>query len=95
MSNPLFFLIYTVIDIYIFLLFVYVIISLLISFDIINRQNNFIQQVSYALFKLFEPVLKRIRPHMPDLGMLDISVLVLFVIAQTVRYTVYWVENTL
>ncbi len=94
-SNPLFYLIYIVIEVYTYLLVAYVIISWLIAFEVINRHSQFVQQISYALHRLFEPVLKRIRPHMPDLGGIDLSVLVLFIGVQVVAYTVRWVEYNL
>ena len=50
--------------------------SWLVAFNIFNRQNDIVRQISYALYRLTEPVLGPIRRVMPDLGGLDISPIV-------------------
>ena len=57
---------------------------------IVNRNNNFVSQVSYALFRLTEPVLGPIRRFMPDLGGIDISPVVALILLQFVRYLVIY-----
>jgi len=60
------------------LLFVYIVISILVSFNVINTYNQFVSVVYGALHKLFEPVLGPIRNAMPDLGGIDLSPIIVF-----------------
>lgn len=73
------------IQLYIYILIATVVMSWLIAFNIINRHNNFVRQVSYALYRLTEPVLGPIRRFLPDLGGLDISPIIVFVILYFLR----------
>lgn len=63
-------------------LFIYIIFSLLISFNVINVHNQFVSIVYGTLYKLYEPMLKPIRNFMPDLGGLDLSPILLFIALQ-------------
>ncbi|MEZ5757807.1 MAG: YggT family protein [Emcibacteraceae bacterium] len=65
-----------------FLLFIYIIFSLLISFNVINTYNQFVSIVYGSLYKLFEPMLRPIRNVMPDLGGLDLSPIVIWFLLQ-------------
>ena len=75
--NPFFWLIYTIIDIYIWVIIIMVVMSWLVAFNVLNNSNNFVRQVNYALHRLTEPALGPIRRFMPDLGGLDLSPLIL------------------
>jgi YggT family protein len=88
--HPVLWLIVTVIDIYFWILIAMVVVSWLTAFNIINRQNNFVRQLSYALYRLTEPVLGPIRRFMPDLGGLDISPVIAILILQFIRYLVIY-----
>lgn len=61
-----------------FFLFVYIIFSLLISFNVINTYNQFVSIVYGTLYKLFEPLLTPIRNMLPDLGGIDFSPIIVF-----------------
>jgi len=61
-----------------FLLFIYIIFSLLISFNVINTYNQFVSIVYGTLVKLFEPILRPIRNALPDLGGIDFSPIIVF-----------------
>jgi YggT family protein len=76
--NPFIDLIVAVLNLYGWVLVLWIIISWLISFDIINRHSPFVAKISEVLFKLTEPVLRRVRRYMPDLGAIDISPIVVF-----------------
>jgi YggT family protein len=88
--HPVLWLIVTVIDIYFWILIATVVMSWLTAFNIINRHNNFVSQVYYALHRLTEPVLGPIRRFMPDLGGLDISPVIALVLLQFIRYLVIY-----
>lgn len=76
MLNPFIDLISTLIWLYNWVLFAWVILSLLLHFDVVNRRNRFVSQLNYALNRLTSPVLVRVRRYMPDLGGIDLSPLV-------------------
>lgn len=61
-----------------FLLLIYIVIGLLISFNVINSYNQFVNAVYGSLYKLFEPILSPIRNALPDLGGIDFSPIVVF-----------------
>jgi YggT family protein len=89
--NPITWLIYTAIDIYTWFVIASVILSLLISFNIINRYQPLVQQIGTALNRITEPALSRIRKILPPLGGLDLSPLVLLIALQFVqRMVVYY-----
>jgi YggT family protein len=61
-------------------LFAYVITGMLISFNIVNPYQPVVQRVMYALKRIYEPMLKPIRKYLPDLGGLDVSPIILFLL---------------
>ncbi len=69
-----------IISTYRFFLFIYIIVSLLQQFDIVNRHNQIVYFISNVLFRLYEPVLGRIRVFLPNLGGIDISPIILIFI---------------
>ena len=67
-----------------YLVIAQVILSWLISFNVVNISNNFVRSIYMGLEKLLAPVYRPIRKFMPDLGGLDLSpmiflLLILFV----------------
>lgn len=57
-----------------------IVVSWLIAFDIINTRNRFVYTVWDFLTRITDPVLAPIRRFMPNLGGIDISPIVLFLI---------------
>ena len=53
------------------------VLGLLISFNVVNTQNDFVAGVWRALNALLEPLLRPVRKIMPDTGMIDFSPMVL------------------
>lgn len=89
--NPITWLIYTAIDIYMWIVLIYIIMNLLVHFNIINRYQPFVQQLNVALARLTEPALKRIRKVLPPVGGFDLSPLVLIIALQFLqRIVVYY-----
>ena len=68
-----------VISVIIFLVIVQFVLSLLISFNVVSMQNDFVSAVYNAVQALLEPLLGPIRRIMPDTGAIDFSPLVLIV----------------
>ncbi|MET3589675.1 YggT family protein [Bartonella silvatica] len=72
-------------NIYIDVLIINVIFSWLYVFNIINAHNRFVILIRNFLYQLTEPVLSRVRRVLPDLGAIDISPIVVFIIIYLFR----------
>jgi len=81
----LFQLIDTVIQIYTWIIILYVILSWLIAFNVINTRNRFVYMVADALFRLTDPVLKPIRRIIPAVGGFDLSPVVAILLLFFIR----------
>ena len=68
------------ISIIIMLVIIQFIMSLLISFNVVNMHNRFVEGVWHGINALLDPLLNPIRRFMPHTGMLDLSPLVLIVL---------------
>jgi YggT family protein len=73
------------ISVIVMLVIVQFVMSLLISFNVINMHNDFVAAVWKAINALLEPLLAPIRKIMPDTGAIDFSPMVLIVLLQIVR----------
>jgi YggT family protein len=58
---------------------VQVILSWLISFNIVNTNNPFVYRLYYSLEKILEPLLRPIRNFLPNLGGIDLSPIILLI----------------
>ncbi|MCB2112522.1 MAG: YggT family protein [Parvularculaceae bacterium] len=67
------------IQLYILIVFVSVIMSWLIGFNVINRHNAFVDAVWRTCVSLTEPALRPIRNMLPNLGGIDISPVILLI----------------
>lgn len=63
--------------------------SLLISFNVVNMHNDFVAAIWRAINALLEPILGPIRRIMPHTGAIDFSPLVLIVILQVVQIVLH------
>ncbi len=75
--DPLLIIIIWVIQAYLIVIFVSVILSWLIAFEVVNRYNQVISIIYDFTWRLTEPALKRIRRFVPMIGTIDISPVVL------------------
>src|SRR3990167_7114858 len=73
-------LIQMVLQILIWIIFIQVVLSWLIAFNIINAQSPFVRSMLYGIERLLEPLLRPIRRILPDLGGLDFSPMVLILL---------------
>lgn len=85
---PLLWLFNKLIEIYSFLLLASVILSLLVSFGIVNARQPVVSAIGDFLYRITEPLLAPIRRRMPDLGQIDISPVVLLLALQFLQVTV-------
>lgn len=67
------------ISIVVTLVIVQFVMSLLISFNVVNMHNNVVAAIWQAVNALLEPVLRPIRKIMPATGALDLSPMVLII----------------
>ena len=67
----------SLISLYLWCLFIFVILSWLINFSIVNTQNRFIYLLMDFLYKITEPPLRPIRRFVPNFGGIDISPIIL------------------
>ena len=74
-----------VLGMYGWLLIAWVIMSWLISFDVINTRNRLVYLVSDFLYRITEPALRPIRRVVPTLGGIDISPVILYLAIWFVR----------
>ena len=63
-------------DVLWWILVVQIVLSWLISFNVINTHNDFVRSVWTGLSRLTEPLYRPIRRVLPDLGALDLAPLV-------------------
>ena len=83
--KSIFFLVDSVINIYIWLIIINVILSWLVAFNVLNTQNKFVFAVLNATHQLTDPVLNKIRRFIPNLGSIDISPVVLILLLIFIR----------
>lgn len=75
-QNPFLWLISTLIWLYIYILIAAAVFSWLVAFNVVNRHNNIVASIGQFLYAATEPLLSRIRPFMPNLGPIDLSLMV-------------------
>jgi len=74
-----------IINLYIWTLLAYLAIGWLIAFKIINPWQPIVRMIIDALSRIHEPLLRPVRRLLPDFGALDVSPIVLFLLAQFLR----------
>ena len=82
------YIVYQILQIYKYAVIIYVIVNMLISFNVINNSNTIISIIMDFLFRLIEPVLKVIRMIIPNLGSIDVSPVILIIILEAFQYVI-------
>ena len=82
-----------VVNIYVYVIIVWVVTSWLVAFDVINLRNNFVRMLYDVLNRLTEPVMRPIRRLLPNLGGLDLSPLVVFVLIMVIQQILTFVQR--
>ena len=90
--NSLLGLLIQIINLYQFVLLIYIIATWLISFNIINTSNRFVYSVMEALYRLCEPSLRLVRQYIPNFGSIDISPVIIFLLLWFIKSLLieYW-----
>ena len=78
--NSLLGLIIQIIDLYKLVLIIYIILTWMISFNVINTSNRFVYSMMDILYRLSEPSLRLVRRYIPTFGNIDISPIVVFLL---------------
>ena len=69
---------------YIYILIASAILSWLVAFNVVNSRNNVVATIGQLLYRITEPVLRPIRNLLPDLGGIDIVVILVIYFIQSV-----------
>ena len=76
----IFYLVLQILKLYSYVVIANVIISWLIAFNVLNTQNRFVYSILELSYRLTDPILKKIRRFIPNLGSLDISPIILLLL---------------
>jgi len=76
----IFYLVLQILKLYSYVVIANVIISWLISFNVLNTQNRFVYAILELSYRLTDPLLNKIRRFLPNLGSLDISPIILLLL---------------
>lgn len=90
-SHPVLWLIDNLISLLMIAIFVAVVMSWLVAFDVINLRNRFVRMVYDVVNAIMEPFLRPIRRILPAFGGLDLSPLILLILLGFAQRLVYWV----
>ncbi len=80
----------SVIYLYSLSIFIWVALGLLIYFKIVNAYQPLVRKVNETLTRLIEPALRPIRKILPDLGGIDIYPIILLLLLNFLRNSVYY-----
>jgi YggT family protein len=83
--GPVLGLIDIILGLYVWVLFLSIIMSWLIMFNVVNTTNRFVYVAGDFLYKVTEPALRPIRRFLPNIGGMDISPIVLLLAIWFVR----------
>ena len=71
-------LIVQIINLFQFILIIYIIGTWLVNFNVINTSNRFVYSVMEAMYRLCEPSLNFVRRYLPAFGSIDLSPIVVY-----------------
>ena len=76
----IFYLVLQILKLYSYVVIANVVISWLITFNVLNTQNRFVYSILEVTYRLTNPILIKIRRFLPNLGTLDISPIILLLL---------------
>ena len=85
MVSAIFFLLHTVVHLLIYAVFIAAVLSMLISFGVVDRRNQFVYTVMDFLNRLTDPILSPIRRFIPYIGNVDISPLIAILLLEALQ----------
>ena len=78
--DPLLLVLIVALDFYKWVVIIWVIMSWLVAFNVINTRNQVVHMIGSMLQQLTEPAMRPIRRFVPNLGGVDISPLILILL---------------
>jgi YggT family protein len=82
-----------VLQIYLWIIIASAVLSWLVAFNVVNIRNDLVRTIWDTLNRLTEPVLRPIRERLPNLGGIDVSPVVAFLIIlliqKVIAYYIY------
>lgn len=96
MISILFELIRAILGLVSIVLIIYVVISWLYAFDVVDRRNQFVRTVWEFTSRISDPLLRPLRRIIPPIAGVDLSVMILILIIWLLRDRVsWWLEGVL
>jgi YggT family protein len=86
--RALFLVIDLALQLYIWIVIAMAIFSWLVAFNVVNTRNNVVAMIGDFLYRITEPALRPIRNFLPNLGGIDVSPVILFLIIVFIRYVI-------
>jgi YggT family protein len=86
--RALFLVIDLALQLYVWIVIAMAIFSWLVAFNVVNTRNHVVAMIGDFLYRITDPVLRPIRNVLPNLGGIDISPVVLFLIIVFIRYVI-------
>lgn len=72
-----------------FIIIAHLIMSWLITFNVLNLHQQFVAQIWYGLQRLVEPIYGQIRRFIPPMGGLDLAPLIALIAVAALRIVLY------
>jgi YggT family protein len=86
--RALFLVIDLALQLYVWIVIAMAIFSWLVAFSLVNTRNHVVAMIGDFLYRITEPALRPIRNMLPNLGGIDISPVILFLIIVFIRYVI-------
>ena len=93
--DAVFFLVRAVLDLLWWAVLLAVIAQLLIQFGVLDTRNRFVWTVADFLYRITEPLFRRVRAVLPNLGALDLSPLVVLLLITALQILLGAIRNYL
>ena len=75
-------------QLYIWIVIAMAIFSWLVAFNVVNTRSPAVSMIGDFLYRITEPALRPIRNMLPNLGGIDVSPVILFLIIVFIRYVI-------
>ncbi len=79
------------IDIYITIIIIHVILHWLMAFEVINPRNQQAGNLMRLMGRITDPVMKRVQRYVPPIGGIDLTPLVVIILAQLLKQLIYYI----
>lgn len=83
--NPFINLINSILSLYSFVLVAWLILGILVRFDIVNKHQLFVRKINLFGMQLFEPLFAQIRKVIPVIGGVDFSPIIVFLLINFIK----------